>query len=267
MVGMVGCKTCGLMFLNPRPSDAVLRSFYDDTYKEDVNYLEVSNHNIFLLRKILKLIESHKKTGKLLDIGCGTGTFLDLAKSRWEPHGIDVSPSSVEKAKGKYGLNIVCGELGEGFFPAKYFDVVVCLNTLEHIGGPVDFVREVRKILKDDGLFLVKVPDIDFYVSYPVSRLINILKKYYFGVIGKKPIFWGYRREHLYYYNRRTLALLLKSCGFKKTRAVSIRRSNFYEGILMLSYKKYVLFFASMLYFVVALLGFNREVIMIGYDD
>ena len=136
--------------------------------------------------------------GKILDVGCGAGYLLSLFKEMgWETYGVEVSPLAGKIAKEK-GINIYEGELYETGLIDKYFDVIVLNHSLEHMYNPTKLLLEVNKILKDDGILIIGVPNIK-------SMEARIFKKN-----------WGSIRapQHLYHFSESTLNLLLDKCGF-----------------------------------------------------
>jgi ubiquinone/menaquinone biosynthesis C-methylase UbiE len=103
---------------------------------------------------------------RLLDVGCGTGRFLRAASVKWpgrpevELWGVDFSQSAIRRAQdalpqGKF----VCAPADATGLPEGYFDVVACMETLEHISSPERALAEILRLLVPGGLLLVSVPD------------------------------------------------------------------------------------------------------------
>jgi SAM-dependent methyltransferase len=101
---------------------------------------------------------------RLLDIGAGFGrTFLYLDAAgiadRFELLGLDIDPDRKRDVYTNNGWNIVQGDAERPLaFADQSFDVVVCEQLLEHLNRPAATLREIRRILKPDGLFVVGVP-------------------------------------------------------------------------------------------------------------
>lgn len=102
--------------------------------------------------------------GKLLDIGCGTGYLLNTAARRGlETYGIDISEEGVEIAKKvSPASQIAVGKGEELKFPDKFFDYVTCLGALEHFLDIGRGIKEIARVGKDNALFCIVVPNIDF---------------------------------------------------------------------------------------------------------
>jgi len=108
---------------------------------------------------LVKLILKYcPKNGKVLDLGCGTGsTLLTLKK-----YGIEFSKKLVEIAKGS-GLNVICGVITKGFsryFPHEKFDVIYSYHVFEHLNKNERkcVISEIKKLLKNNGKVIVVTP-------------------------------------------------------------------------------------------------------------
>lgn len=194
---VVSCRRCGVSFLNPRPDRKLIHDEYTRMNDEQYNAEEAGRRQA--ARLILRRLAKYKKGGRLLDIGCATGFLLDEARRLgWEVHGIELSRWAVCYARETLGLDgVVQGVLQEGTFVNNFFDAVVMTDVIEHLVDPKAVLYIVRRVLKPDGIFCCTTPDIDS----TVSRIL-------------KARWWGIKRAHLFYYNRRTLAKLFAAAGF-----------------------------------------------------
>ncbi len=103
----------------------------------------------------------NRKSGRVLDVGCGNGDFLLSLKRRgWKVHGVEFSAEAAELARSR-GIDVVHGELKSAAFPDGFFDVVTLWHVAEHLPDPLAEFAEVRRILRDDGLFVLEVPNSD----------------------------------------------------------------------------------------------------------
>ena len=96
---------------------------------------------------------------KILEIGCGEGSLLELISKNNEVYGVDISSSGVEKTK-KKGIPCHLADASNERLPYEdnFFDIVISLETIEHVENPHRMVWEIKRILKDQGTFLVSIP-------------------------------------------------------------------------------------------------------------
>lgn len=187
-----GCKKCGF----------VQWSYFDHSLElyerlEDREFELIKKARTIQQKKVLLEIKKYKSTGKLLDVGAGNGLLIkEATKLGYEAEGIEPSEWFYKKAKEK-GLQIYNGTLPHPDIKRLY-DIVTIIDTLEHIPYPVNTLKEVRKVLKDDGIAVVIVPDIECLAA-------KVLKWKW----------WNYKPGHIAYFNKKTLELAFNKAGFK----------------------------------------------------
>jgi len=100
----------------------------------------------------------------LLDVACGSGTFLRVAAERGlDPTGIDISPAAIAIAAERVpGVDLRVGEAEQLPFPDSSFDVVTCLGSLEHFESPERGAAEIARVLRPSGRAVVFVPNLFF---------------------------------------------------------------------------------------------------------
>jgi 2-polyprenyl-3-methyl-5-hydroxy-6-metoxy-1,4-benzoquinol methylase len=106
--------------------------------------------------------------GRLLDVGCGLGFFLDRARRRgWEVQGVDTSPAWVEHANSLIGARLVqCTSVERASLAAGSFALVTVWDVIEHIFDPVPFLAHLRTLLAPGGRLFIRTPNIAY--CYPV---------------------------------------------------------------------------------------------------
>jgi 2-polyprenyl-3-methyl-5-hydroxy-6-metoxy-1,4-benzoquinol methylase len=101
------------------------------------------------------------KPGKILDVGCGDGAFLNLMRGRgWSVEGVDVDAKAVARAKAKYGLELRCSNLRAAGFPHDTFDAITLSHVIEHVPDPPGLLAEMARVLKPGGRLVATTPNI-----------------------------------------------------------------------------------------------------------
>jgi SAM-dependent methyltransferase len=176
---IVKCQHCGLVYVNPQPvfSDEALHLLYSKNYFEApyMKYYadegDIQSNESFEQR--MALIEKFANGGKLLDIGCASGGFLNLAKNKgWDTYGVDVSESAVLRARERYDLEVFQGSLQDALYDDEFFDVVSLGDVFEHVKNPKLYLKEVYRILKKGGLLYLAVPNFDG-LYYKIALLVS----------------------------------------------------------------------------------------------
>jgi 2-polyprenyl-3-methyl-5-hydroxy-6-metoxy-1,4-benzoquinol methylase len=205
----VRCRRCGLVYQDPRPVFEDLRRRYGPAYFA----YELSNEENFfgLMRLGLADIDFDRVTDGVaaprtfLDIGCATGMLLQWARDRgWEVQGVDVCRESAEYGQRTRGVPIRTGTLDEVRLADGSFAVVHFSHLIEHLGDPRAFLREVRRVLRDDGWAVITTPNVAGFQAL------------LFGARWRSAIV-----DHLVLFSRRTLRRLLAEEGFAVVREVT----------------------------------------------
>ena len=210
---LVECVNCGLIYVNPRPPFEELAQQYGDQYfhcpeptfggYEDYeadrkDFQATFQRRLALLRPWL---EKHRP--RLLDAGCATGLFLEVAAAAgWDVEGMDISSFALARARER-GFRVHQGTLPDPALPAESYDVITLWDVIEHVPDPAAVVRECHRLLKPGGLLAMSTPDAG---SFP-ARLLR----------GK----WlGFRSidEHLYFFSRATMSAMLSRAGLRVAR-------------------------------------------------
>ena len=212
---VVRCRECGLDFLSPRFKEKDIMQFYQgqDYYAPSHarqgydDYLDLREAWIKTFRRRLKNISTYKGEGRILDIGCGPGFFLEAAKEMGytDLWGIDPSEFIVGVSREKFGDKILQGTIESDELEPESFDMLTAFDVFEHIYRPVDFVNRAHELLKDDGILAFTTPN-------PKSLLARIFGKQW--VSFKMP-------EHVFYWSPETARKVLE----EKFEILEIRRA------------------------------------------
>jgi len=214
-IELLKCSHCGLIFANlPVPDEQqveFLNSIYTDDYFTgqaknmsydnfgyEKNYFEEKGpEQMINAHRRLKVIERLKPLkGRLLDIGCAAGFFLNVARERgWQPFGLELSETAAEFARKQFKLNIVTGTFEHAPLPENYYDVITAWDVIEHVLEPQIFIRKTFTLLKNNGMLVIGTPNVG-------SLAYKLRKNHWYHL--KPP-------EHIFYYNPETLKQLLES--------------------------------------------------------
>jgi len=203
------CKNCSLVYINPSPTKAEYHEYHKQDFLDEKNLKDMQDirekmkiRDYVLKQTIFDFIESYiKPKMKILDIGCGFGTFLDIVKNKVnvEVYGVELGRLDVEAAKKYYNLDLFNGSLEEFSTNQENhnkFDVIITHHTFEHLPNPLESLGQIKKLLKTDGVLYIAVPnlmnikkrpDILFQIAHPFTyspySLSLILEYVGFGII------------------------------------------------------------------------------------
>ncbi len=163
---IVRCRRCRLTYVAEQPLLAPGEDvgFFSTCFASEIeNDPKVRMDKREVYRAGLgELSKSYPDRGRLLDVGCGFGLFLEDARSSgWQPFGVDVSEVGIRHATEELGLrDVQRRDLKDAAYPDGYFQAVTLWNILEHVPDPLATMREVRRILDPQGgIVLVRVPN------------------------------------------------------------------------------------------------------------
>jgi ubiquinone/menaquinone biosynthesis C-methylase UbiE len=153
------CEACGYVFDNPRPTLATIANFYSTPKKYDT-WLVAEDSREELWKRRLKKLLRHSGRGNLLDVGTGTGQFLNLARPHFNRvSGTEVSQTALKIAKEKYGLELSQGQIEDANLPENSFDTITLFHVLEHVPDPKKTIARCKELLKVGGVLLICVPN------------------------------------------------------------------------------------------------------------
>ena len=202
------CMNCGLVYVNPIPPKELL----ENTYSKEYYTPWLGNQR----RKRIKMWELRFKTlnsfsvrkSNLLDVGCGEGLFLEIAKENgWDVTGTEISGFAAKYGRDNLGLNIFEGEVMDAGFPDKTFDAITMWHVLEHTRNPMTILKEIKRIIKDNGVFILAVPNLDNKIMQIVYRIVKGKHLHLFNIDD--------REMHFYHFNKKTITMAMEKSGFK----------------------------------------------------
>lgn len=203
----VVCHNCGLVYVNPMPSKDELKSFYEIEYRKIYSGSNYPNNEFLNIaqydaKERYDFAEKYISEGsQVLEIGCGTGHFLNMIRSnkRAKVWGVEPGPF------GEYGRKIFHLEISDKFiddlqYPEKCFDIIVLWHVIEHMKNPFKVLETLRKYLKPEGLLLLELPNLRRYCSEVRGNGIDTN---------------FFQNAHLFSFTVNTISLMLRKNGFK----------------------------------------------------
>lgn len=205
---VVECNACGLLRLDPFPTEAELSAFYPEDYWWEENDSAVSKLTETYRRVVLSdhvrfAKAAFDEDGPLLDIGCGGGSFLAaMADAGYETFGSDISVKAAAQCHAKVGCPTVCSQLPKLPFRPGSFRSVTMYHVLEHLHDPVAAVEAVAELLPPGGRLIVQTPNAACWQLLLLGERWNGLDV----------------PRHLINFRAEDLEELLEGCGFDVLR-------------------------------------------------
>jgi SAM-dependent methyltransferase len=191
-INLVECEACGLLYMHPVPDDIYKRYETGDASPFEY-YVRNQKADIKTFSYILRILSNYKTSGRLLDVGCGVGTFMAMCRDMgFQVKGVDINQHCLEYCQRTLSLDVEYGLSGQNEFDCK-FDIVTFLNVIEHLKDPSGTLRLIRNTLVDKGIILITTMNIESWAAKEFQV---------------KPL------EHLYYFNPITIKKILANTGF-----------------------------------------------------
>ncbi len=206
---LVKSKSSGFVFSSRIPTEEELIAYYSNY---PIGYNVESEITKIRINEVLDGFEKFRQTNKMLDVGCGPGLFLIEAKKRgWEVYGTEFTDNQLAYLNDK-GIKTLKGKLTKDSFEDELFDVIISSEVIEHINNPVEELNHFNRMLRKGGLVYITTPNFNAIERYLLRGDYEIIEY----------------PNHLCYYTKTTINLLLKQQGFKKlkltTTGISIAR-------------------------------------------
>lgn len=205
---IVKCRKCGLVYRNPRPTQKEIDNWYEQDfhlteYKTlyGVEYTQDRKNISKIARQRMKVINSLAKPGRILDVGCAAGFFLEVARSQgWEPYGVEISPYIAKFAQEQMKLNVLVGELHQAKYEKDVFTTTTIWYVLEHTQNPLGILKEMTRVTKRGGIVAVSCPN---------------LGGTYYRFCTKEWLKEQPSLHHFYDFSARTLGQMMEKVGLK----------------------------------------------------
>ena len=237
---MVRCarESCGLLWLDPKPLAADLIKAYASYHTHGRRSRSAAELGLSALNTACKhasrLLElgsglgrqrRHLRTmflggevpGKLLEVGCGRGRFLErMRRAGWQVQGTEFDPAAAERVRAKYGLQIDVGDLAALHYPADAYDAIAMSQVIEHVHDPRALLEECRRVLRPGGRLVLSTPNAASLAHRRDGRHWR----------GLEP------PRHLHVFTPNALAQCVQACGWqvKELRTLSAESAGIYRA-------------------------------------
>ena len=207
----VQCRDCTLVYMNPTPDLAAVQQGFQGEDQLLMDYFKIiaqfrtapsTGKPNPLLDNKLKDIYRHKSHGKLLDIGCSVGDFLEKAQHYYDVEGLEINPVTASIAEQNFRVhkdylhNLIAGDFTQF---SKQYDIVSMHQILYGLPDPVGILKDIHTILKEDGLLYINTPNADSY-AMELYR-------------DKSCHLYGYTTLNVF--NERALSMMAERTGFE----------------------------------------------------
>lgn len=188
---VVRCRKCGIVYVNPRPTEDEIHQYYpEEFYDININgeeLLKTKQRQLLLKYQYI----SDLQPGVLLDVGCQKGEFMYFMQQKgWHVRGCDFS----SKPPNVFGLDIFYGDFDLAGYSENSFDLITLWAVLEHVYNPEEMLKKLNRLLKPGGSIVMLVTN--FY-SLPASLMRH----------DDVP-------RHTTLFSKKTLAQMLKQAGY-----------------------------------------------------
>lgn len=153
---------------------------YLEAIEDEKNPLTRINRFLAQKKRCRQVIRRTKLTGKILDIGCATGNFLnEMRKMGWNCQGVEPDLNAAEYARNRFGLDVFHGVLEEAKLPSDTYDVVTLWDVLEHVYDLNATIADIIRVLKPGGVIIATLPNAtaferhlfrEYWVGWEVPR-------------------------------------------------------------------------------------------------
>ncbi|MCL2294531.1 MAG: methyltransferase domain-containing protein [Spirochaetes bacterium] len=209
------CKSCGIVYLqNIGKSEKTYdKSYFFEEYKNQYGktYIEDFDNISAISQKRADVIKQIVKQGRVLDIGCAYGPFLNVMRDQYECCGIDICEEAVEYVNKELGIKAIAEDITSDIIydticditydiTHKKFDIITMWYVIEHFKNPGEVLEKVKKLICKSGLFAFSTPNLsgisglynknkflesspsDHYTIWNISSAKHILRKFGFKV-------------------------------------------------------------------------------------
>jgi SAM-dependent methyltransferase len=218
---IVKCDDCSSLTTAHRPTAAQSEAFYGPSYFRGGDYSDYVGSEPTVKANFIrfaKRLSSIATRGRLLEVGCAYGYFLDVAQAYWEVEGVDISPQVVRYSQGRFPGRVHCGDLNRLALPLGCYQWVVAFDTIEHLNDPRGFVERAFALLAPGGRLAVTTGDVSSALAIIQGRRWRLLTP----------------PSHLSFFSRDGMKRMLAASGY---RDIAISTAGYSRTLDFVSYR------------------------------
>jgi 2-polyprenyl-3-methyl-5-hydroxy-6-metoxy-1,4-benzoquinol methylase len=196
------CPECRVIFQHPLPPPDEMLSYADNEYEEGLyrDYVEARDMKLEHFRHRLEQLLPRVQRGRLLDIGCSCGYFMEVAAGNgFEVEGLEFSRAAIAAADPAVRSRISCSSV-DAFDSNRSYDLITAFDLIEHVPRPKDFLRKIRHLLAPRGCLVMTTPDAGHFLRHVMGSSWPMLQP----------------MQHLTIFSRQAMRLALEDAGFSE---------------------------------------------------
>jgi SAM-dependent methyltransferase len=206
---LLRCSECGLAWLADPPSTEELPSHYGPSYDAFIRRAK-STDPTRQWKSAVDTLFLYKSGGSLLDVGCGSGSFLKtVPPGMWHRNGLEMSAECAKEAREGLEGDVLAEDIIGAKFPAESYDAITCFHVLEHLYAPKLVLANFHRWLKPGGILCLRVPNID-------ASEAKVFRSFWYPL--ELP-------RHLFHFSPNSLNRLASAVGFRREFVRTYRMS------------------------------------------
>ncbi len=207
------CKSCDLVVQDKKYTTKELDQYYNKDYvvtnsldlKRKLSVQEHFNSRIETIQPLVERVRKFLKPNmRVLELGCGAGELLySIKRDVASVAGIELNKEFTDFINDKLSIKAYYGDINKIDFGDDKFDLIISIDTLDHLPNPLETLQTIKKLLSPDGIVFTEVPNLNEALNF---YLPDENKKAY------NKFFW--HKAHLFYFSYETLTKIMNRAGF-----------------------------------------------------
>ena len=200
--GLVECAGCGMVYYPRRLAPDEAARLYGEEYFHGAEYFDYladrAAHEANFRGRVRHLDRWVPQGGRVFEIGCSYGLFLNLARQHWQVRGCDIAAEACRHARERLKLDAICADFADLTLEAGEVDAFCLWDTIEHLDAPDVYLSRIAEVLNPGGILALTTGDIG-------SRLARVQGPRWRQI---------HPPTHLWYFSAETMRRTLDRYGF-----------------------------------------------------